>query len=83
MVDQVIFQGDWKTLLPQIEAARAKNDIFEVILPRDEYERLDRGGLAELKKMVSEGAAELLQLFDEHGPNNEPVLLLLRYGCCP
>lgn len=82
-------RNDWTIIctvyIPQFLAA---NCVLEVVLPPEEFARLEDGGLEELKRGVSPEAAELLWLQNDYEVTIEgkqvkrPVLLLCRTGRC-
>ncbi len=81
-----MFQGDWDTLLPKINAAAAVNTLFVVRLPQEEYSRLLDGGLDDLKRKLSPRAASLVALNDHSSidyDSTDPALDLYRTGSCP
>lgn len=89
--DPVIWRdgNHWNVIcIKYIPEFLAANRVLIVVLPKDEFERLQAGGLEELRKGVSPEAAELLILREQYSVYigdqvvNGPVLLLCRTGRC-
>lgn len=77
------FEGDWEPLIKLINIASEVNTLFSVILTKEEYTRLEEGGLEEMKEKFSERAFSLLSLQEDYVEENTPSLELWRTcHCC-
>lgn len=73
--DVIDFTGDWGDHLPVMEEAAEDNELYHVVLTRKEYERLDEGGLVDLKTFCSELLFSKLFLSEDHNGQG-PVLIV-------
>lgn len=80
--DVVDFTGDWGDHLPEMEEAAESNELYHVELTPEEYERLDEGGLDQLKTRCSALLADKLHLEEDYLGIGD-MLIVLRYGRCP
>lgn len=77
--------SDWEPLIPEMEKVAEENSVMEVILSDDEYDRLNNGGLEELKGRVSENLFHRMMLFEKYPDTrgkDYPTLLIVRYARC-
>lgn len=78
------FEGDWGPLTKFIEICSSVNTLCSIDLTEEEFNRLEDGGLQELKESLSDRASSLLYLYEEYPLNSEgPSLQLFRTGGCP
>ena len=81
----VTFDGDWATLVPRMEEVAAENGVMEIVLPPEEHQRLEEGGLEELKQRVSPQLARRIVLLEDYPVSDgghAPILLVAHLGSC-
>ena len=83
----VDFCGDWQIHLPEMEKAAEANELYHVVLTKEECERLkEPKNFEELKSQTSKLLADKM-MFSEDDANEEgekaPVVIVKRNALCP
>jgi hypothetical protein len=79
------FGGDWESLFEIMEAVAYVNAPLPIVLTEEEYQRLEAGGLEDLKDRVSPNVVGRLVLMESYPVDGgeSPVLLVAHLGRCP
>jgi hypothetical protein len=73
---------DWTSLIPKIEKTAADNDVMEIDVPEEEWERLEKEGWASLKERLSKNAADRLFPYKDKDRGRFELTVFRHCGYC-